>query len=153
MVHRALAKALNYIQYRTEVFDRCSLQHAPTEVTCDPIPSLRQGDAMYWWVYPNLMVNIYKDVMDTNIVLPLGINRCKVIFDFYFANNWDQSSIDKYINDAHQVQLEDMKVCEQVQRGLKSNFYTSGPYAKREAGMHHFHKLLAHELQRDVDKL
>lgn len=147
-IHPALAKALNYKEYRTEVFDRCSLQHSPVQSAGDEAVDVRQGsDAMYWWVFPNLMVNIYKDVMDTNIVIPLGPNKCKVIFDFYFSSEWDKSSIDKYIESSHQVQLEDMGVCKRVQRGLNSQFYNSGPYAKREIGEHHFHKLLAQQLK------
>ena len=31
------------------------------------------------------MINIYQGVMDTNLVLPLGTDRCLVRFDFYFA--------------------------------------------------------------------
>lgn len=148
IVHPSLAKAINYPKYRTEVFDRSSLQHSPIQGSDDPAAAVRQGsDVMYWWVFPNLMVNIYQNAMDTNIVFPLGPNRCKVIFDFYFTNEWDQSSIDKYIESSHQVQLEDMKVCEQVQRGLKSNFSKAGPYAKREVGEYHFHQLLAKEFR------
>ncbi len=153
-IHPALIKALNYSQYRTEIFDRCSLQHSPTKTANDdPTVALRQGaEAMYWWIYPNVMVNLYKGVMDTNIVLPLGPDRCKVIFDFYFSDGWDQPSIDKYITDAHQVQLEDMGVCERVQRGLTSNFIEPGPYGKRETGEYHFHQLLARQLQTAVDQ-
>ncbi|MBI3308315.1 MAG: aromatic ring-hydroxylating dioxygenase subunit alpha [Candidatus Melainabacteria bacterium] len=148
-VHPELAKALNYSEYRTDIFDRSSLQHAPTQTAGDAASAARQGsDAMYWWVYPNLMINIYQDVMDTNIVLPMGTDKCKVIFDFYFSDKWNQTTIDSYIASSHQVQLEDMKVCEQVQHGLKSQFYTSGPYAKRETGEKHFHELLANDLQR-----
>ena len=49
---------------------------------------------------------------------------------------------------AHQVQVEDMEVCEQVQRGLKSRSYSTGRFSvKREAGGYQFHRLLAERLQ------
>jgi len=46
--------------------------------------SARKGRALYYWVYPNLMLNWYEGYLDTNLVLPLGVDRVKVIFDFYF---------------------------------------------------------------------
>lgn len=147
--HPGLVGTLDNSKYRTEIFERSSLQQCPTKAGGDAASAVRQGsDAMYWWIYPNVMINIYKDAMDTNIVLPLGPDRCKVIFDFYFASNWDQSSIDEYIKSSHQVQLEDIELSKRVQRGLNSRFYTPGPYGKREGGQYHFHKLLTQDLQK-----
>ncbi len=147
-VHPKLAEVLDDENYQTEVFERSSLQHSPIKATGDPSATVRQGsEAMYWWIFPNVMINIYKGVMDTNIVIPLGPDKCKVIFDFYFDKEWKPSDIKTYIEGAHQVQLEDMEVCEDVQKGLKSHFSKSGPYAKREEGELHFHKLLAQQLK------
>ena len=103
--------------------------------------------AYYWWVFPNLMINIYEGVMDTNLVLPMGPNKCRVRFDFYFAET--ESATSRQFNAdsiavAHQVQLEDMAVCAEVQRGLQSRSYDTGRFSvKREAGGYHFHQLLA----------
>jgi choline monooxygenase len=48
---------------------------------------------------------------------------------------------------AHQVQLEDVGICEEVQHGLSSRSYTAGRFSvKREAGGYHFHRLLAARL-------
>jgi choline monooxygenase len=42
-----------------------------------------------------------------------------------------------------QIQQEDIVICEQVQRGLKSRAYTSGRFsALRENGVHHFQSLV-----------
>ena len=78
------------------------------------------GDtAQYWWVFPNFMLNHYQGVMDTNLVLPLGPERCRVIFDFWFADT-EGPAAQKYIREsmavADQVQLEDAGICEEVQR-------------------------------------
>ncbi len=103
--------------------------------------------AYYWWLFPNLMINIYQGVMDTNLVLPLGTDRCRVIFDFYFADTEGEAN-QKFIADsiavAHQVQLEDLGVCAEVQKGLHSKSYDTGRFSvKRESGGYHFHQLLA----------
>ena len=45
--------------------------------------AVREGDrARYYWIYPNFMINSYRGVMDTNLVLPLGVDRMEVVFDF-----------------------------------------------------------------------
>ena len=59
--------------------------------------------------------------MDTNLVLPLGPDRCRVIFDFYFADTEGPISaafIRESIAVAHRIQEEDVGICEEVQRGL-----------------------------------
>jgi choline monooxygenase len=152
-VHPALAGALDYSQYRTECHGENCVQISPLKSSDDPtVAKVRSGkNAYYWWFFPNLMVNLYQGVMDTNLVLPLGPNRCRVLFDFFFADV--QSEEARRFNTesmaiAHQVQLEDISVCDEVQRGLKSNFYSTGRFSvKREVGGYYFHQLLAAKLR------
>lgn len=148
-LHPALAGAINYVNYRTENFARGGVQISPLKPSTDATVNLvRSGDsAYYWWLFPNLMVNIYEGLMDTNVVLPLGPDRCRVIFDFFFTDADDpdrQQFIEDSIAVAHQVQLEDEHICEQVQRGLRSRTYDTGRFSvKRESGCYHFHQLLS----------
>ena len=66
--------------------------------------------------------------MDTNLVLPDGVDRCKVIFDFYFDDvseaaaerNRQSIAVGERVND------EDVGICESVQRGLHSRAYGAG---------------------------
>ncbi|HYT91025.1 MAG TPA: SRPBCC family protein [Gemmataceae bacterium] len=151
-VHPGLAGALDYAKYRTEISGHTTVQISPLKAANDPtVARVRTGEsAWYWWIFPNLMINLYRGVMDTNLVLPLGPDRCKVIFDFYFAQTEGpdaQHFIEQSLAVAHQVQLEDMEVCEEVQRGLKSRSFATGRFSvKREAGGYHFHRLLAQYL-------
>ena len=100
---------------------------------------------------PNFMLNLYQGVMDTNRVVPLAPGRCKVIFDFYFssiASEADQQFIKDSIAVAHQVQQEDIGICEEVQIGLGSRSYRTGRFSvKRETAGYYFHQLLARRLQ------
>jgi choline monooxygenase len=148
-VHPGLAGALDYAHYRTENYAHGGVQISPIKPSDDAtVGKVRTGShAYYWWVYPNLMINLYEGVMDTNLVLPLGPDRCKVLFDFYFTRTHGPEA-EKFIADsiavAHQVQLEDMGVCDEVQRGLKSRTYNTGRFSvKRESGGYHFHQMLA----------
>jgi choline monooxygenase len=46
------------------------------------------------------------------------------------------------------VEYEDEEVVENVQKGIRSRFYTHGRYSpKREQGTHHFHSLIAEFMQ------
>src|SRR5207253_10837121 len=151
-VHRGVAGAHDYSQYRTENHAHGSVQISPIKPSDDPtVGSVRTGThAYYWWIFPNLMLNLYQGVMDTNLVLPLGPDRCRVVFDFYFADTEGDARkrfIAESIAVGEQVQREDMAICEEVQRGLKSRSYDTGRFSvKREAAGYHFHRLLARTL-------
>jgi choline monooxygenase len=143
-VHPALAGAIDYGEYRTDVFPTCSLQSSPLQATDGAVGSTRTGVAAYWWLWPNFMVNAYSGVMDTNLVLPLGPEKCRVIFDFWFSPDSTESFRRDSIAVAEQVQEEDILISEQVQRGLNSRSYTTGRFSvKREAGGYAFHQLVA----------
>lgn len=156
-VHPALAGVLDYSQYKTTIHGNTSVQTSPlVPNTSDATTTkTRTGtEAAYWWVMPNFMLNLYEGVMDTNLVLPLAPDRCKVIFDFYFADT-ESPAAKQYIKDsiavANQVQDEDMKVCEEVQRGLSSRSYRTGRFSvKREIAGYYFHQLLGRRLQAAV---
>lgn len=156
-VHPGLAGALDYAHYRTENHAWNSVQISPIKPSDDPaVAKVRGGShAYYWWIFPNLMINLYQGLMDTNWVLPLGPDRCKVFFDFYFTDIESESA--QIFNAesmamAHQVQMEDWGVCEEVQRGLKSRSYNQGRFSvRREAGGYHFHQMLARALRTPED--
>lgn len=89
------------------------------------------------------MLNRYGNILDINLVLPLGPDRCLTIFDFFFSPDCSEEFIETSLASSHQVQLEDVGICESVQRGLKSKGYDKGRYAPRiELGELHFAKLL-----------
>ncbi|MFC3717475.1 SRPBCC family protein [Luteimonas soli] len=42
------------------------------------------GDALYYWPWPNIMPNILPGRLQTNRVVPLGVDRCRVESDFHY---------------------------------------------------------------------
>lgn len=146
-VHPALAGVLDYTHYRTEMAATTSVQVSP--LCPDPtLGQVRTGKtASYWWVFPNLMLNFYEGILDTNLVLALGPDRCRVVIDFYFSRTEGAEAeqfIRQSIDVAEQVQQEDIGICEEVQKGLHSRAFDTGRFSvRREAGVYHFHRLLA----------
>ena len=108
---------------------------------------------MYYWIYPNFMVNLYPDAMDTNLVIPTGNGKTEVIFDYYFAdvsNQARQRNLQR-IRSSEEIQHEDSAICHWVQRGLGSRAYEAGRLSvRREAGEHLFHRLLYGDLKSGI---
>ena len=154
--HKGLSSVVEYTKYTIENFERSCLQSSPLDASSaadSAIGATRQGHAFYLWIYPNFMINAYSGVMDTNLVLPLGVDKCAVIFDYYFADisraaaQHHQDSIKV----SEKVQEEDMAICDSVQRGLASRAYGAGRLSvRREAGEHLFHRLLHADMTRKV---
>jgi choline monooxygenase len=146
--HKGLSSVIEYTKYTIENFERACLQSSPlsSDSTSEAgVAATRQGRAFYLWLYPNFMMNAYEGLMDTNLVLPLSVNRCAVVFDYYFADTSAPAEArhKESIAVSERVQDEDMAICDAVQRGLGSRAYAAGRLSvRREAGEHLFHRLL-----------
>lgn len=155
-LHKGLDSVLDYSQYTIESGERFCLQSSPmtAEGAEAQTGAVRTGErARYYWIYPNFMINVYAGAMDTNLVIPRGVERTDVIFDYYFD---DLSAAAQARNAAsiavsERIQDEDVAICASVQRGLRSRAYTAGRLSvRREAGEHLFHRLLHADLVRGL---
>jgi len=152
-LHKGLDSVLDYSSYTIENGERFCLQSSPM-VSADAeaqTGEVRTGDrARYYWIYPNLMINCYEGVMDTNLVRPLAVDRTEVTFDFYFADVSESARERNLasIEVGDRIQQEDLDICKSVQRGLQSRAYNAGRLSvRREAGEHLFHRLLYADLK------
>jgi len=152
-IHGGLNSVLDYSNYTIETGERFCLQSSPIVSNAGEVKTaeVRKGNrAFYYWTYPNLMINIYDGVMDTNLVIPRGVDRTEVIFDYYFVDVSSQARERNLASIAvsEQIQAEDVAICESVQRGLNSRSYSTGRLSvRREAGEHLFHRLLYADLK------
>jgi len=154
IAHPGLMREIDYSQYRTDTFRFYSQQFAPIramkaedagERFYAPGTGLQQ--ALYFWIFPNLMLNIYPDNISTNVIVPLTADKTLTIFEWFFRDvdqPTTRARIEKAVAFSDEVQQEDILLCENVQRGLHSSTYDRGRYSvKRENGVHHFHMLLS----------
>jgi choline monooxygenase len=154
IAHPGLMREIDYAQYRTDTFRYYSQQFAPIRAIkaedADErfyAPGTGLQEALYFWIFPNLMLNIYPDNISTNVIVPLSTEKTLTIFEWFFHDT-DQARTRERINKAiafsDEVQQEDIMLCQYVQRGLRSSTYDRGRYSvKRENGVHHFHMLLS----------
>jgi len=135
----------DYDSYVTELSDWYSVQ----------VGSLRReqsvygaggGEALYYHVFPNLMLNVVPGRLQSNVVIPLGPDRCQVVFRYYYEDVTSPAARERIEADiafSDKVQREDAEICERVQRGLSSRAYDKGRFSVRfEEGVYHFQKLL-----------
>jgi choline monooxygenase len=144
----SLTGVLDYDLYRTERFRWGNLQLGIGKGT-DPVFELpathpesgQNVAAFYFWLFPNLMLNVYPWGLSMNLVEPLGVGRTRVRFRTYV---WRPELRGQGAGgDVHRVEMEDEEIVESVQRGVGSRLYTAGRFSpRREVGTHHFHELL-----------
>jgi choline monooxygenase len=155
-LHKGLDSVLDYSSYTIENGERFCLQSSPmvSEGAEAQTGLVRTGDrARYYWIYPNFMINSYAGAMDTNLVVPRGVDATDVVFDFYFEDGSEaaQARNRASIAVSERIQDEDVAICESVQRGLRSRAYGKGRLSvRREAGEHLFHRLLHADLRRGI---
>jgi choline monooxygenase len=159
IAHPGLMREIDYANYRTDTYRYYSQQFAPiramkAEETAERFykPSSGLQQAGYFWIFPNLMLNIYPDNVSTNLIVPISHDKTLTIFEWFFhdaANSAVAERIQRAVAFSDKVQQEDIGLCESVQRGLRSATYDRGRYSvKRENGVHHFHMLLGEFLGR-----
>ena len=141
-IHPELNRMLEYRDYVVETARWNSFQHSPL---ASDKALYGDGEALYWFVWPNTLLNILPDRMQTNRVIPLGPGRCRVTFEYFYppdtADLESRHARDHAFSDL--VQKQDVDMCEIVQRNLESGSYHAGRLnPKRENGVHHFHELL-----------
>jgi choline monooxygenase len=158
LVHPGLFRELDYAAYRVETAELYSKQHAPIRRRASEdslyrrnLPEGAEPEALYYWMFPNLMLNLYPDNLQTNVILPLGPDRTLTRFEWFVSDEHRPGLEEEFARSlefSDEVQQEDIAICEAVQRGLRSRTYQSGRYSvQRENGLHHFHGLLNRFLQ------
>ncbi len=149
-VHPGLNRELDYNAYAVEPYARHVRQFSP-------IRGAQPGDATprryqnasedlttdYFWIFPNWMLNCYPDNVSLNIVLPLEAERSLAIFEWYLPETEHGNAAAKAsVEFSDQIQIEDVGICERVQKNLRSQSYSRGRFSvKQEKGVHAFHRM------------
>ena len=155
-VHPGLNRELDYNAYVVEPYARHVRQFSPIRgpQPGDTIPR-RYGQARedlttdYFWIFPNWMLNCYPDNVSLNIVLPLEAERSLAIFEWYLPEQEHSSAAARAsVEFSDQIQIEDVGICQTVQKNLRSRSYSRGRFSvKQEKGVHAFHRMYAEAMQ------
>jgi choline monooxygenase len=154
-IHPELNAAIDYKQYKTEIFSYSNLQTG-NGTAADSVFELPAGHpdhgknvaAYYFWLFPNIMFNFYPWGLSMNIIRPIEPELTKVSYRTYV---FDSSKMNRGAGSAlEKVEREDQNIVENVQKGIKSKLYNKGRFSpKMEKGPHHFHYLLSRFLSNE----
>jgi choline monooxygenase len=158
-VHQSLNQVLDFQAYSTTCYTYSNVQVgiAKSGETTFNLPETsvdfgKEVAAYYFWIFPNIMVNVYPWGVSLNCIEPVSVNQTRVCFytfvmDETLHNQGAGSALDV-------VELEDEAIVQQVQKGLKSRFYSQGRFSvQHEQGPHHFHRLLQQFLSNTDQKI
>src|SRR5260370_8172799 len=105
-------------------------------------PGAGLQDALYFWIFPNLMLNIYPDNISTNVIVPLSHEKTLTIFEWFFhdvAAEKNQQRIKRSVAFSDEAQQEDIGLCENVQRSSPSSTHDRTRSSAHPATtVHHF---------------
>ena len=150
-VHKGLASEIDVSSYKTILFENAVLQIAEDDKGSSILNNFKNENvyALYYWIFPNIMFNFYSWGLSINIIEPITASRTRIRFLSYPIENMNQpqqgdATLDK-------VEIEDQTVVQNVQKGIRSRYYSSGRYSpKYETGVHHFHLLINNFLRNSV---
>jgi choline monooxygenase len=155
-VHPGLNRELDYNAYVVEPYAQHVCQFSPI---CGAQPGDssprryqdRRDDltADYFWIFPNWMLNCYPDTLSLNIVLPVEAERSQAIFEWYLLEKDHSAAAARAsVEFSDQIQIEDVAICEVVQKNLRSRSYSRGRFSvKQEKGVHAFHRMYGECMQ------
>jgi choline monooxygenase len=155
-VHPGLNRELDYNAYTVEPHKNYVRQYSPIRGAQPGDESPRRYQQAredlttdYFWIFPNWMLNCYPDNLSLNIVLPVSAERSVAIFEWYLPEQEHGTQAAKAsVEFSHQIQIEDVAICETVQKNLRSRSYSRGRFSvKQEKGVHAFHRMYAQAMK------
>lgn len=145
LVHPDLMSVLDFRSYQTETSTHYSLQFSPLKDGNHSYGS-SSDQAYYYFIFPNMMLNIMPGRLQVNRVDARRANACSTVFDYYYSSIAGEDRDGRIKDDlafSDHVQQEDVEICEYVQRGLASKAYDQGRFSyDLEGGVHHFQQSL-----------
>lgn len=169
-VHPGLAGAVDFGRYETRVATWSSVRIAMAQPGAPTLPglppqSLAGADgpandcpandsapaALHFFLFPNIMFNVYPWGMSLNVVEPLAVDRTRIRYEAWV---WSPELYDTGAGSRLAViEREDQDIVARVQQGLRSSLFERGRYSPtREQGVHHFHRLLARGWNRQLER-
>ena len=148
-VHPGLNRELEYGSYTVEPHSSYVRQFSPMRGAQAGDETARlYSDGLttdYFWTFPSWMLNCYPDNVQVNMICPLAPERTLAVFEWYvLPEQLTNPETMRSVEFSHQTQIEDIAICETVQKNLHSRSYQRGRYSiKQEVGVHAFHRMYA----------
>jgi len=100
-----------------------------------PFPDLNEHERVRHkgeLVYPNLLLSLAAEHTASFVLDPIAVDRTRIVFDLLVAAEEAHLDIEDCAGFWDLVNRQDWAICESVQRGMSSRFYSQGWYAPME---------------------
>jgi len=146
VAHPGFTELIDVRDYTIREYDYFSTQTGPLK-EAQSLYDASGGvtDGFYAFLWPNFTLNIYPGPgnVSLNLFLPLGPNRTRAIFEYCFVDAVGEQEENDFVAFIEQVQVEDIVLCESVQRGLRTGYLQQGKLMLRqERALQHFQRLV-----------
>lgn len=141
-VHPALNALIDYQSYVTATGRWHSLQRSPLE---DSVSFYGVGEVLYFYLWPNTMLDVMPGGLQINRVRATAIDRCRIESEHYYAPGTAEREATRIAQDlelSEVTQREDFDICVRLQRAFASGAYIPGRlHPVRENCLHHWQEL------------
>lgn len=152
VAHKGFSSLIDTNAYTVQEYDWFSVQvgamKASAQASDNPDLYAARGEVtagFYAWLWPNFTLNVYPGHGNVSInhFIPTAVDRTLVVKDYLFVDEVEADEEGDFIRFIEQVQVEDVALCESVQRGLATGYFDQGRLMLcQESALHHFQRLV-----------
>jgi choline monooxygenase len=152
VAHKGFTSLIDTSEYTVQEYDWFSVQvgamKSSAQVEANPNLYAARGEiasGFYAWLWPNFTLNVYPGHGNVSInhFIPATVDHTLVIKDYLFMDTVEADEEADFIRFIEQVQVEDVALCESVQRGLATGYFDQGRLMLcQESALRHFQRLV-----------
>jgi carnitine monooxygenase subunit len=141
--HQDWIKGISLEESELEVDDYHWVLHYTHDETVEADESLIEGEARFYYVWPNFTVQMYgnADGYGTYIIDPIDEGRFQLIADYYFESPELTEEERRFVRLSRKLQEEDFELVERQYEGLRTGALAQGQLGPNEHTVHRLHRL------------
>jgi phenylpropionate dioxygenase-like ring-hydroxylating dioxygenase large terminal subunit len=148
VAHPSFADAIDLNSYEIDEYRYVSTQHGPPKHD-ETVADLQVKEGRYNYVWPTFMLNIYPGPgnASTNQIIPIDEGNTLAVYEYFYEDGAPEGFAIETTGLIHQVMVEDITLCESVQRGMRTGTFEHGRLILRyEHAIRHFQNLVRESL-------
>ena len=148
VAHPSFADAIELNKYQIDEYRFFSSQHGPPKHG-ETVEELQVKEGRYNYLWPTFMLNIYPGPgnASTNLIVPIDAENTLAVYEYFYEDDAPAGFRNETTDLIHQVMVEDVTLCESVQRGMRSGTFEHGHLILRyEHAIRHFQNLVRETL-------
>jgi choline monooxygenase len=144
VAHPSFADAIDLNSYEIDEYRYVSTQHGPPKHD-EAVEDQQVKEGRYNFLWPTFMLNIYPGPgnASTNQIVPIDAGNTLAVYEYFYEDGASDAFAAETTGLIHQVMVEDITLCESVQRGMRTGTFEHGRLMLRyEHAIRHFQDLV-----------